>query len=51
MANDKISMPSSMGGLLRYFDESRSKIRLSPMVVVVICLTVIVLGIILNSFA
>ncbi len=46
---EKISMPSSMGGLVRYFDESKSKVTLSPVVVIVICVLVIVLGIALNA--
>ena len=30
MAQDKITMPSGMGGLMRYFDENKSKIRIKP---------------------
>ena len=34
MADDKISMPSGMGGLMRYFDEYKSKIQMKPAYVV-----------------
>ena len=32
--DDKISMPSGMGGLMRYFDEYKSKIQMKPAYVV-----------------
>ncbi|HIH42875.1 TPA: preprotein translocase subunit Sec61beta [Candidatus Woesearchaeota archaeon] len=35
MAQDKVSMPSSQGGLTRYFDEYKSKISLSPVHVLI----------------
>ncbi len=28
--NDKIFMPSSMGGLVRYFDEEKTKVVIKP---------------------
>ena len=34
MADDRISMPSGMGGLVRYFDEYKSKIRIKPAYIV-----------------
>ena len=40
---DKISMPSSGGGLVRYFDDAKSKITISPIaIIVVICLVIII---------
>ena len=42
MAEDKIGMPSSMGGLVRYFDEYQSKIQLKPVYVVLIIVLVAV---------
>lgn len=30
MAEEKMSMPSGMGGLVRYFDEYQSRIKLKP---------------------
>jgi preprotein translocase subunit Sec61beta len=47
MADDRISMPSGMGGLVRYFDEYKSKIRIKPAHVVVLIAVVIVLELVL----
>lgn len=45
MADKKISMPSGMGGLVRYFDEYRSKIEIKPGHIVIMgILLVIVLA-------
>ena len=48
MANDnKISMPSGMGGLMRYFDEYKSKIQMKPayvvglIVLIILCVVLI----------
>jgi len=30
MADERIQMPSGMGGLVRYFDDAKSKIRFKP---------------------
>ena len=44
MADDnRISMPSGMGGLMRYFDEYHSKIQLKPVYVVASVVLMIVL--------
>ena len=43
MADDKISMPSGMGGLMRYFDEYKSKIQLKPAYVIVLVVAMIIL--------
>lgn len=48
MAQDKISMPSSMAGLTRYFDDYKSKIELKPEHVIVLIIVVILIEIILN---
>lgn len=48
--DDKIRMPSGMGGLVRYFDEYRSKIELKPGTVIVICIILIVLVLLLHAF-
>jgi len=40
MAQDKISMPSGMGGLMRYFDEYKSKIRIKPGHIIIMCVVV-----------
>jgi len=41
MANDRVSMPASFGGLVRYFDEYSSKIKLKPGYIVLIIALVV----------
>lgn len=48
MAQDKISMPSSMAGLTRYFDDYKSKIELKPEHVIALIIIVIILELLLN---
>jgi preprotein translocase subunit Sec61beta len=43
MSNDKINMPSGMGGLVRYFDEYRSKIEFKPGHIVILCIIVVII--------
>ncbi|RMF06795.1 preprotein translocase subunit Sec61beta [Candidatus Woesearchaeota archaeon] len=51
MAKDrKINMPSSMGGLVRYFDDYRSKIELKPGHVVVLGIIVIIVVLLLHTY-
>ncbi len=50
MGQDKISMPSGMGGLVRYFDEYKSKIEFKPGHIVILCIIVIVIMIILYTY-
>ncbi len=50
MAGDKVSMPSGMGGLTRYFDDYKSKIEIQPGHVVVLCVIVILIMIFLHVF-
>ena len=50
MAKDKVSMPSSMGGLVRYFDEYKSKITLKPGTVIVLCIVIIIIMIFLHAY-
>ena len=45
MADDRISMPASQGGLVRYYNEYKSKIRVKPIHVVAFAIAVIVLEI------
>jgi len=49
MAQDKIRMPSEMGGLVRYFDDYKSRIEFKPMIVVVFIVIVIAIEIILHT--
>ncbi len=50
MAQDKISMPSGMGGLMRYFDEYKSKIRIKPGHIIIMVIVVIVIMIFLYTY-
>ncbi len=47
---DKIQMPSGIGGLVRYFDEYKSKITLKPGHVIVLCIIVIIIMVILHAY-
>ena len=42
-------MPSGMGGLVRYFDEYKSKIRIKPGHIIIMCVVVIVIMVILYT--
>jgi preprotein translocase subunit Sec61beta len=48
--DNKFSMPSGMGGLMRYFDEYKSKIRIKPGHIIIMCGVVIVIMIFLYSY-
>ncbi len=50
MAQDKISMPSGMGGLVRYFDEYKSKIKFKPGHIIILCVVVIVIMLVLYTY-
>ena len=51
MARDnKISLPSSGGGLIRYFDEYRSKISFKPGHIIVLVVIIIIIEIILYTW-
>lgn len=45
---EKIQMPSGMGGLVRYFDDYKSKIEFKPIIVIVMIVIAIILEIILH---
>ena len=42
MADNKIQMPSSGGGLVRYFDDFKSKIEIKPLYVLIIIAIIII---------
>lgn len=49
MGRDKIRMPASEGGLVRYFDEEyKSKITISPFVIIGLCVAIAVVAIMLR---
>ncbi len=43
-------MPSGMGGLVRYFDEYKSKIKFKPGHIIVLCVVIIIVMIFLYSY-
>ncbi|MBU1245698.1 MAG: preprotein translocase subunit Sec61beta [Nanoarchaeota archaeon] len=45
---EKMQMPSGMGGLVRYFDDYKSKIEFKPIIVIVMIIVAIILEIILH---
>lgn len=48
--DDKVRMPSGMGGLVRYFDEYKSKIELKPQHVIILVVIVLIIEIILHLY-
>jgi len=50
MSSDKVQMPSGMGGLVRYFDEYKSKIEFKPGHIIVLCILVIIIMIVLYTY-
>ena len=50
MSDDRIQMPSSGGGIVRYFDDYRSKIEFGPKVVVGMIIVVMVVELIIHFF-
>lgn len=48
MAGDKISMPSSGGGLVRYFDDYKSRLEFNHYWVIVMIVAVIIIEILLH---
>lgn len=48
--NDRVNMPSGMGGLVRYFDDYKSKIEFQPGHIVVLIVIIMILVILLESF-
>jgi len=49
MAEDRISMPQSGGGLIRYFDDYQSKIQINKNLILVAIVLVIVVELILQK--
>lgn len=50
MADEKIQMPSGMGGLVRYFDDAKSRISLKPEHIVAFIVLFIIVEITLHAF-
>jgi len=50
MPQERMRMPSGMGGLVRYFDEYKSKLEFKPGHIIILCIAVIILMILLYTF-
>ena len=50
MAQDRVSMPQGMGGLVRYFDEYKSKIKFKPGHIIILCILVILIMLFLYAY-
>ena len=50
MARDRVSMPQSTGGLIRYFDEYKSKIEFKPGHIIILVLIVILIELLLFAY-
>jgi len=46
---ERINMPSGMGGLVRYFDDYKSKLNISPIVVMGLVILVIIIEFLLHN--
>ncbi len=50
MGQDKINMPSGIGGLVRYFDEYKSKIEFKPGFIIILVVIVIIIMAVLHTY-
>ena len=50
MANDRMYLPQSGGGIIRYFDDYKSKLEFKPQHIIILIVVVIVLEVILHSY-
>ena len=50
MPDNKIQMPSSGGGLVRYFDDIKTKIEIKPVYVIVVIVLIIIIELYLYKF-
>lgn len=50
MAQNKINLPSGTGGLVRYFDDYRSKVSIQPLHIIVLVVLLIFIIILLHIF-
>lgn len=47
--SEKINLPSGMGGLVRYFDEYKSKINLRPEIIIAIIVLIVIVEFLLHN--
>lgn len=46
--SNKVNMPSGTGGLVRYFDEYKSKIEFKPGMIIILVIIIIIIEVILH---
>ncbi len=51
MAQEKISMPSSGGGLVRYFDDYKSRLEIPPLYIIIVIVVIIIAEIFLYKIS
>jgi len=47
---ERMQMPSGMGGLVRYFDEYKSKISFKPGHIIILCIVIIIIMVLLHTY-
>ncbi len=50
MAQDKVQLPSGMGGLVRYYDEYKSKLEFKPGTIILFIILTILVEILLHIY-
>ena len=50
MAKDRVTMPSSIAGITRYFDEVKSKIEFSPGSVIVMGIVIMIITLLMHLY-
>lgn len=50
MAQDKITLPSGMGGITRYFEDYHSKVEFTPGHVIILTVVVILIVLLLHLY-
>lgn len=50
MADNKVQLPSGMGGLVRYSDESSTRIQFKPGTVIIFIILIIIIEILLHTY-
>ncbi|MFH1440013.1 MAG: preprotein translocase subunit Sec61beta [Candidatus Woesearchaeota archaeon] len=50
MAKGNVSMPQSTGGLIRYFDEYKSRLQMKPGLIIVLVIVVIIISLFLHIY-
>ncbi|MBI2139499.1 preprotein translocase subunit Sec61beta [Candidatus Woesearchaeota archaeon] len=50
MAQDRITMPSGMGGIVRYFDEYHSKVEFKPGHIIMLAVAIMVIMFFLYAY-